>query len=154
MEQVIKIHLKDKKDYQNSYNEDILSHKLRNYILDELKGIDKEFKIIVTSDFEMTDLDKEKFNAMIRNDFGTDIRDIMVLSRRQRIANITIFLIGMIFLVLYSFLNVKLLSEFILILGWVFLGEAICNFLYNGIENNIKIKRRKKIVKAKIVFEQ
>lgn len=153
MERVIKIHLKEKKDYQNSYNEDILSHKLRNYILDELKGNYSEFKIVVTSDFEMTDEDKNKFNEMVRSDFGTDISDIMALSKKQRRANLFIFILGLAFLILYTFMEIKILSEFILILGWVFLGEAICNFLYNGIENRMKIKRRKKIVKAKIIFE-
>lgn len=153
MENVIKIHLRDKKDYQNSYNGDILSHKLRNYILDEVKAMEKDFSIVVTSDFEMFEQDRENFCMMIRESFGTDIRDILVLSRRQRIANLTIFLLGLIFLLIYTFFKVAFLSEFILILGWVLLGEAICNFLYNGVENRMKMRKRKRIVNAKIIFE-
>lgn len=153
MENVIKIHLRDKKDYQNSYNGDILSHKLRNYILDEVKAMEKDFSIVVTSDFEMFEQDRETFCMMIRESFGTDISDILVLSRRQRIANLTIFLLGLIFLLIYTFFKVAFLSEFILILGWVLLGEAICNFLYNGVENRMKMRKRKRIVNAKIIFE-
>ena len=35
----IRIHLNDKKDYQNKYNDKILSYQLSNYILEETKGI-------------------------------------------------------------------------------------------------------------------
>ena len=45
MNNTIKIHLKEKTDYQNKYNEKILSYSLSNYILEETKGINPKEKI-------------------------------------------------------------------------------------------------------------
>lgn len=40
MEKIINIHIKEKEDYVNKYNNSILSYQLSNYILEETKGID------------------------------------------------------------------------------------------------------------------
>lgn len=56
----IRIHLNDKKDYQNKYNDKILSYQLSNYILEETKGIDTKEKIefSISLDFKMSDIEK------------------------------------------------------------------------------------------------
>lgn len=156
MENIIKIHLKEKDDYKNTYNENILSYALSNYILEELKGIDtkKKIKFIVSSDFEIDELEKNNLVDMIRNNFGADISEIINLWKKQRIINYLLLFIAIILIIIYSLLEVKLLAQFTLILGWVLLGEAICNFLYKGTEYNNQISRRKQIVNAKILFEE
>ena len=68
------------------------------------------------------------------------------------IVNLIIFIIGIIFLVLYYVIIPDFISELTLILGWVFIGESICNFLYKGIETKINIKKKKQIINAKIEF--
>lgn len=155
MENTIKIHLKDKNNYKNKYNENILSYELSNYILEELKGINTKIKIKfnITSDFTMDDIEKNNLVDMIRNNFGADISEIINISKKERITNYLILFIAIILIIMYSLFDFKLLEEFILIFGWVLLGEAICNFLYKGIETNHKISRRKQIVNAKIIFE-
>lgn len=154
MEQ-IKIHLKNKDDYKNTYNDNILSYNLSNYILEELKGKSRKAKIefVVSSDFDMDDKDKNSLIFMIRNSFGADISEVSNLARKQRMSNYLIAVIGVIFIMIYNFLDYEFLSEFILIFGWVFLGEAICNLLYKEIEYRYVIARRKQIVNAKITFE-
>ena len=94
MKNEIKIHLKEKCDYKNTYNEEILSYKLSNYILEELKGVNpkQSIKFIVSSDFLMIEKDKDDLVDMIRNSFGNDISEIMNLTKKQQIANILIFL--------------------------------------------------------------
>ena len=157
MENIIRIHLKDKLDYINTFNEKILSYELSNYILEETRGINtkQNIKFIISKEFEMTDDDKENLVDMIRNNFGADISEIMNFSSKQLIGNVLIFLIGLIFLIIYSiFSKIMIISDFILILGWVLLGETICNFLYKGIENKLKIAKRKQIVNAKVIFEE
>lgn len=156
MENIIKIHLKEKENYKNIYNEEILSYKLRNYILEETKGIStkQKIKFIVHSDFEMEEIDKNNLVDMIRNNFGADISEIINLVKKQRMTNGLILFIGIIFVIIHSLLKTGLLSEFTLIFGWVFLGEAICNILYKEVENKYKISRRKQIVNAKVLFEE
>lgn len=156
MENIIKIHLKEKEDYTNKYNEDILSYQLSNYILEETKGIDtkQKIKFIVLADFEMSKQEKEKLVDMIRNNFGADISEIIHLAKKQRITYYIILAISIILIIIYSLLKIKILAQFILIFGWVLLGEAICNFLYKGIDNKHKITRRKQIINAKVIFEE
>lgn len=155
MENVIKIHLKERKHYKNTYNENILSYELSNYILEELNGIAEKQNISfsVSSEFDMSEQEKEDFVYMIRKFFGADISEKMNLRIKQRTANYLIFLIGIVFILIYSFWKITFVSEFVLIFGWVFIGEAICNFLYKGVENKHQIMRRKQIVEAKIIFE-
>ena len=155
MENIIKIHLNERNNYKNIYNESILSYELSNYILEELKGIDtkQSVKFIVSSNFDMSEHEKEDLVYMIRKFFGADISEIMNLRIKQRIANYFIFLIGFVLVLIYSLWKIIFVSEFILIFGWVFIGEAICNLLYKGVENRYQIMRRKQIVDAKIVFE-
>lgn len=153
---IIKIHLRDNDDYKNLYNDNILAYSLSNYLLEETKGISSKnkLKFIITSDFEIKDEEKNKLISMIRNNFGADISEIINLSKKQQMTNFLILFIGILFLLIYYLLlKVIFLSEFTLILGWVFIGESICNFLYNGIENKSKIARRKQIVDAKVEFE-
>ena len=39
IENIIKIHLNEKSDYQNKFNEEILSYDLSNYILEEARSV-------------------------------------------------------------------------------------------------------------------
>ncbi len=155
MENIIKIHLREKDDYKNTYNDEILSYKLSNYILEELKGIEtkKKIKFSISTDFYMTDIEKNNLIDMIRNNFGADISELMHLAKKERLTNYLISLLGVISIIIYSLIDITVISEFILILGWVLLGESICNFLYKGIDYNHKIARRKQIVNAKVLFE-
>lgn len=156
MKKQININLSNKEDYKNKYNESILSYDLSNYILEETKGINSNDKIefIITYNFEINDMEKNNIVDMIRNSFGTEVSEIISFSKKQFIANFLIFFIGLLFLLLYYVIVPKFISELTLILGWVFIGEAICNFLYHGIENKNKIKRKKQIIDAKILFEK
>lgn len=156
MENIIKIHLKNKFNYKNIYNDKILSYELSNYILEELKGIDtkKKIKFIISSDFNMNDLERNNLVDMIRNNFGADISEIINLSKKQLIANLLILFPAIILIIIYSLLKIKLIAQFILIFGWVLLGEVICNIMYKGIDTKHKIARRKQIVNAKIFFEE
>ena len=90
---------------------------------------------------------------MIRNNFGADISEIINQSKKQQLANLLLLIISSILIIVSSLLKIKILAQFILILGWVLLGEAICNFLYKNIDNKYNISRKKQIVNAKVFFE-
>lgn len=155
MKNIINIHLKSSNDYKNQFNERILSYQLSNYILEELKGMDTKQKIEfnVSTEFKIDEQEKDTLVDMIRNSFGADISEIMNITKKQRMIHYIILLIAIILIILSFILQAKILAEFILILGWVLLGESICNFLYKGMETNHNIARRKQIVNAKVIFK-
>ena len=156
MEKIIKIHLTERTDYINKYNQRILSYDLSNYILEELKGINtkEKIKFFIESDFEMSDLEKVNLIDMIRNNFGADISEILNISKKHRITYLLILLISIFLIIIYSTISTKLIGQYTLILGWVLMEQTICYFLYKGTEFNHKISRRKQIVNAKITFDK
>lgn len=156
MNNIIRIHLKDYTSYKNIYNDKILSYELSNYILEEIKGksLKRNIKFSITTDFFLNDEEKENLIDMIRNNFGADISEVMHIQYKIRIVNSLVFIIGLILLLIYSLFQMVFISEFLLIFCWIFLGEAICNFMYKELEYRYKIKRRKQIVNAKVIFEE
>lgn len=154
MEKIIKIHLNERTDYINKYNQRILSYELSNYILEELKGTNtkEKIKFNISSNFEMSDLEKTNLVDMIRNNFGADISEILNLSKKHRLTNLIMLLISLILIIIYSTLNAEIIAQYTLILGWVLMEQTICYFIYKGTEYNHKISRRKQIVNAKIIF--
>lgn len=156
MEKIIKIHLTERTNYINKYNQRILSYDLSNYILEELKGIDtkEKIKFFIESNFEMSDLEKTNLVDMIRNNFGADISEIINISKKHRITYLLILLISIILIIIYSMINTELIAQYTLILGWVLMEQTICYFLYKGTEYNHQISRRKQIVNAKIIFDK
>ena len=156
MEKIIKIHLTERTEYINKYNQRILSYDLSNYILEELKGIDtkEKIKFFIESDFEMTDLEKTNLVDMIRNNYGADISEILNISKKHHITYLLILLISIILIIIYSMINTELIAQYTLILGWVLMEQTICYFLYKGTEYNHQISRRKQIINAKIIFDK
>ena len=156
MEKIINIHLNERTDYINKYNQKILSYDLSNYILEELKGINtkEKIKFNIKSDFVMSDLEKTNLIDMIRNNFGADISEILNLSKKHRIINCLILLVSIILIIIYSLINTELIAQYTLILGWVLMEQTIVFFLYKGTEFNHQISRRKQIVNAKIIFNE
>lgn len=155
MEKIIKIHLNERTDYINKYNQRILSYDLSNYILEELKGIStkEKIKFNIQSDFKMSDLEKTNLVDMIRNNFGADISEILNIAKKHHIINCLILLVSIILIIIHLSLNTEIISQYILILGWVLMEQTIIFFLYKETEYNHQISRRKQIVNAKVFFD-
>lgn len=155
-ENIIEIHLKNKEDYRNNFNNKKLSYDLSNYILEESKSLNTKQKIrfIVSSNEEMTNYEKEEFIDMLRNNFGTDVSEIININKKEKLSNLVSLLIGIILLIIYSIdFKTLFLAELILIVGWGFLWEATYNFFFKGIKTRLMITRRKQIISGKIEFK-
>lgn len=155
-ENIIEIKLKSKQDYINTYNDKKLSYELSNYILEESKSIatKQKIKFIITSSYEMTKEEKEEFVDMLRENFGTDVSEIMNINKKETISNLVALLIGIFLMVIYCIdYKTIFIKELILIIGWGFLWEATYNFFFKGIETRLKITRRKQIISSKIEFK-
>lgn len=155
-ENIIEIKLKSKNDYTNTYNGKKLSYELSNYILEESKSIEtkQKIKFIVSSSYEMTEEEKEEFVDMLRENFGTDVSEIMNINKKETISNLIALLIGIFLMIIYCIdYKTVFIKELILIIGWGFLWEATYNFFFKGIETRLKIIRRKQIISGKIEFK-
>lgn len=101
----------------------------------------------------MTEKEKEKFIDMLRENFGTDVSEIMNINKKN-ISNLITLLIGIFLMIIYCIdYKTVFIKELILIIGWGFLWEATYNFFFKGIETRLKIIRRKQIISGKIEFK-
>jgi len=87
---VIKINIKKKEDYVSKFNDDILSKEISEYILEECKSfnIKEDFNIMISSDYDMNGLEKNKIVDMIRTYFGVEISEL--ISKRRKTCSLTL----------------------------------------------------------------
>lgn len=149
----VKINIKNKEDYKNTYNENELSSELKEYILDHIKSKNtkQNIKLDITTNFKINEKEELNLRYMIRRAFGLDVSEIMNISKKRSLKSLFAFILGTIFLLIYSFIpNQHVITEIILIIGWVLIWESTYNFLFKNIETKLMITRRKQIIKSKI----
>lgn len=150
------ININDEKDYENKYNSNNLSSELSNYIYEECKGksINNKVLIVIKSKYQMKDKEKEEIINKIHNNYKTDLNEQLLMIKYSNIKNFVISLLGILFLYLYYFIKINfVLSEMILIVGWVAIWEAVYAWLFVRGKDNIQIKRLKKLANCEIKFE-
>lgn len=155
MKDIIEITLKHREDYINKFNKKRISKELNDYIIEECRGIDlkNNIELHINTNFEMNEEEKNNLVDMIRENYGLDIRDIEELLKKLYIVNVIMIFLGILLLVIwFVILSIPILSEFVLIVGWLLIWEGLNNIMYQSVKNMIKIKRRKKLTSCKIIF--
>ena len=156
MNNIIKINIKKKDDYVSKYNDDILSKELSNYIIEESRifPLKSNICIEVTSNYDMDDLEKEKFINMIRTNFSNEIKEMLFYRKKNIIIDFFMFIFGIISLIIYFISSsIPVLSEFILVFSWVLIWESAHNLIFSGFSNKVEIERKKMITNCMIVFK-
>ena len=147
MEKVINVDIKEMDDLVERYNEEIVSKDLINYILNQAKFINKKdnLKIIINQKFD--------FECDIIKMINKALNDLYLLNlKKSYINNIKqfIFLIlGIICLILYGIVNNPIISEIILIGGWVLIWEMVDLFLFS----DTQLKRDKMVLRKLLKSE-
>lgn len=79
----------------------------------------------------------------------------MLILRHSNLKKMIVFFIGIILIYLHYFKDIsdnKVISEVILVIGWVAIWEAAYTWLFENSKNRIKTKRLKQLAKCKINF--
>ncbi len=154
---IIEVTLPSKEDYLNKFHSNKISFELSDYILSECKAIhpNDSLEIHITCDFPISKEEQKNLIDMIRENYGTDIHEMYILVEKTKIINLLAFLMGIIFLFINLFVNfIPVVSEIILIFGWVLIWESIYNILYGGLKNRLMIHRLKRLTSCKIYFKE
>ena len=152
----IQIYLNDKKDYISKFNQERISKELYGYIKNEVKliNINKKINIEITSKFSLTDKEKETLALNIKNTSEEELNDIKLLEEKVLLKDLLLLLIGIIIIFIYFILkNTPIISGVILIIGWLFIWEAIARLLFAGTERKIQKQRLKQIIYSDIDFK-
>lgn len=151
---IIEVVLNSKKDYISQFHDKKISKELSDYILNESKAFkpNEKLEIHVFSN-NMSSEEKHNFIDMVRENYGIDIRELCILSEKKNISNLLCLLFGIIALFLNLLVDIiPIVSEFVLIFGWVLIWEGIYNMLFDGLKTRMMIKRLKKLTSCKIKF--
>ena len=152
----IEIYLNELNDYKNKYNKNRISSELFDFILEDIKTINEKEKLeinIYTKNFTLSDKEKEELALMIKTTYEDDSNDLIYIDNVLTFKELVMLLIGIIIIIIYFiFYNSPIISEIILIIGWLIIGEALERLFFTRTEARHKIKRRKQIIKSKINF--
>ena len=151
------INIDNEDDYINKYNSNNLSNDLSNYIYEECKGkpFNNKIGIIIKCSFKLNEEKQKDIVNKIHNNYKIDLEENLLIIKYSTIKKIAIFLLGILCLYLSYFLKINfVLSETVLIIGWVAIWEAAYAWLFESDKNKIKIKRLKKLSTCNIKFEE
>ena len=151
----IEVHLKDKNDFTSRYNENRISSDLYTYIKKEVKlaDIKDKINIEISTDFKLTDKEKEQLSLNIKKTSEEEINDIKYIEEKVLLLELLFLFIGFIIIFLYFLIkNIAIISEIVLIIGWLLIWEALDRLIFSRTENKIKKQRLKQIIKSDIDF--
>ena len=156
-ETIIAISFDEKDDYINQFNNNKLSNSLSNYILEECRGksLANRITLNVKTNFKISVQEKEEFIKMVHENYKTDLEEYTLVLKHSNLKKILIFFIGIVLIYLAYFNDIvsnKVISEVILVIGWVAIWEAAYTWLFESNENRIKIKRLRQLAKCRINF--
>ena len=99
----IKIDITIKKETEifNPFNNNQISDELENYIYSQCKGspINKNIKININHDFEITEKEKEKIIDGIRANFGIDIKENILYLKYHFAVETILIILGSLFII-------------------------------------------------------
>ena len=89
----------------------------------------------------------------IRRTFGLKVQDEIYYYEKAKFKKTILFLIGIVLIVIIYYLSfIEVLSEIILILGWLAIWESVYSFLADSSKDYICIYRLRKLASARIYF--
>ena len=154
MKTIININLKKKEDFYSRYSNSKLSSEITEFIYNECYGENYKNNIIINIYTKLKISNKEK-NAMmdtIRRTFGLKVQDELYYYEKAKFKKTILFLIGIVLIIIYYLSFVEVVSEIILILGWLAIWESVYSFLSDSSKDYIRIYRLRKLASSRIYF--
>ena len=154
MKTTININLKKKDDFYSRYSNQKLSSELTEFIYNECYGKDYKNNIIINI-YTKLKIKKKKKNVMmdtVRRTFGLKVQDELYYYEKAKFKKTILFLIGIVLIVIYYLSFIEVLSEIILILGWLAIWESVYSFLADSSKDYIKIYRLRRLASSRIYF--
>lgn len=157
MNTIIEVTLKENRDYESKFNEEVLSKDLADYILSECEGVDakSDYTLRVYPEFEVTEADQDRFSDMVHDYFNSEVREIKYASQKTFKVDIVFLIIGILAVIGYIITKAssEISSELILVLGWVFLWEGFDNLTLSKVKTRPELKRKSQLARCTISFK-
>ena len=143
----------------NQFNDSQLSDEMSQYILEQFRGISFKTNVIlnICTNFKMAKSEKKKLVNEIRENYGLNIRENLLMLQFQRIKELIILFIGLLLISIAHLLVAEYyynLQQFLSIFGWVLVYECFSCFSFVNTKLKYQNKRYVKLIKSKIIFTE
>lgn len=132
----IVVNLRRETDLYERYNNEVSSNLIK-YLINEAR-IKDDIKIVIN-----TKLDNKNIDKLVKKGLEDVYNDSNLIDKFYDGKQIRFFIIGVIFLIISTFMGYEVLKELVLIVGWF----AIYEVVEITFDKNIKLKKRRKIIK-------
>lgn len=150
MKKIIEITLNDENDLFDKYNRNIASRELIDYLIEKTPyfNMKDSLKIIITNNLEIEDEDPL---SVIKYSLRKEFEELNNDYYKNNIIQIVYLILGIIVLFISTIINDKVFSEFILIIGWLFIWSMMELEIFT--DKSIRKKRRiiKKLLASEII---
>lgn len=100
-----------------------------------------------------TDLEKETIAKTIHNYYENHLAHYLTLDRFDDIKRFFLFMIGLLFIIFSRLIHWPILSELLLISGWVAVWEMFYDVLFGEMKRKIEVRRYRTLTHSKIIFQ-
>lgn len=135
----IVVNLRKESDLYERYNNEVSSNLIK-YLISEARTKD-DVEVIIN-----TKLDIENIDSLIKKGLEDYYNDTKLIDKFYDSKQIRFFIIGLIFLIISTFMGYEILRELILIVGWF----AIYEFVEITLNTDSRLRKRRKIIKKLI----
>jgi len=150
----IDIMINNKDDIIDKFNKNKLSSELSQYIYRQCFGtpLKKHVTLNIICKDNLSIEDQNNIIDVIRSNYGNLISENLIYLKHDRSKTLILFIIGILLLTTSKLIKEFIISEILLIIGWLSIWEATYNFIFDDNKKRVKIKRYKKLTKCKINF--
>lgn len=151
-EKIITIEVNNLNDVFNIYNPEIINDELHNYIMHQCLGVSvyKPLKFMIEGNFN--DDEKEKIESAIKNYYKSYINHYKSIDKYDDWVRLILLLIGIV-LIFASQKFDFVISELLLVIGWVAIWELGYDILFYKQKRKRDYFRYKQIYSSKIEFK-
>ena len=148
MKRIIELDIVNKDDLLEKYNKKQASRDLINYIVESISYIDKkdEVKIILNNHFK--DINSKE---LILEGLKREYHKSLVKYIHNNIVQIIYLILGVVMVFLSTIIKESILSEVVLIGGFVFIWAMIEMEIFTDVMDRRKRKRLKKLLRSEII---
>lgn len=155
----INITISEKKYFVSKYNDEVISNELVDHIQGQLIGEDtkKDLQLNIETKFKLTEQEKDTYTYMLKKEYKERVNDILIESRDSDIKKLILFVVGLLFISGYYFLDLTfshIISEVLLIFGWVAMWEVAYSLLFLDFKRKKYMKRYNQILKCDVKYNE
>ncbi len=152
MNKEISIVINDMDSLVNRFNNQELSKEVGDYIFNESfeMRLRRDFVINVITRFKVSNEEKGFINDMIHRYFGLNVKTSIYYIKFSLVKQLILFVLGVLIIVCAVVISSKVISEVLLICGWVCVWETVYGLFFVDTKYHIRMKRYKELSQCKV----